>query len=125
MPNPIIQQYIDGHKTAGRPYITTDTQIVSGRVVLTVSPSVASDTIHSYRMEFPDVRELQECPYPILLLAAVFGYEVTTDLIRFIGPAMHAQQTYSRQIGSQIFRTFSEGGDHYVIEIVDTPQQKV
>jgi len=116
MPNAGIQKFIGEIRTAKQPFFTTETQVVCGRVVLSVTPNLEAESIESYRLEFPTDYDLRECPYPFLLIVSIFDARTLLRIQPQIGPAMRSGREYSDRISGWLFRTFLEG-DNWVVSV--------
>lgn len=122
MPNPTVQRYINILKKENLPFLKDDMKIVSGRTVLTVSPNIIADFVHSFRLEFPVDYSVDDLPYALVLLSVVFesDLEPLSRLIPKIGPAMKANKKVSERIGQWQVQTFLEG-ENWVLSIVAMP----
>jgi hypothetical protein len=120
MPNSAIQKFIEEVKRANQPFITTDTQIVCGRVVLTALPGIESQSMDSYRLEFPTDYDFRECPYPILFIMSVFDAATFLRIQPHIGAAMRSNREYSERINNFLFRTF-QVSDSWVVLVEAVP----
>jgi hypothetical protein len=116
----MIQKFIGELKTYRQPYLTTETQVICGRVVLAATPGIESDSVHSFRLEFPTDYDLRECPYPFLFIISLFDAETLARIQPRIGPAMRAGREFSERISGWLFRTFREG-DNWVVEATSPP----
>ena len=90
MHHPVIEKYISELKLARFPYITSDTQVLCGRVVLTASPGIDSDVVHSFRLDVPadlqpDV-EPSESACWLLFLVSVFDAQIACDILSRVHP---------------------------------------
>jgi hypothetical protein len=77
MPNKATEQLIEFVRaaTSNQPSFKTDTQVVSGGVLLTVLPSLQAEEPVSFRIEFPAEDGLSEHPFPVIMLSALFDLE--------------------------------------------------
>ena len=73
MPCRIASEYISKLKTAGHPTVVSGNQIVSGRVVLTVEPSIEQGT--SFQIQVPGGFDVKENLCMPLLFSLVFKPE--------------------------------------------------
>jgi hypothetical protein len=72
--NQTVQKFIDELK-GKRPYLTTDTQVLIGRVVLTAAPDLHAEEFTKLSIEIPRDFALDEMPCFYLFVMAVFGSE--------------------------------------------------
>lgn len=104
----VISRYIDELKRARKPFITSDTQILSGRVPLTVSPGVQSDAVTSIRLDMPEDVKLDEAAYWLLFFVALFGAEKFAEIQPRIKKAMHTAGSFEEKIDGWILKLFWE-----------------
>ena len=119
MPNSIVQQYIGRLKEAGKPYITTETQVSCERVVLTAAPNIDAEVVHLLRVDFPADLTPSDSPYWLLFLVSVFGAQTFCDIQPRIAPAVIATGEFSETINGWRLRMFTEDG-HRVCSVAAT-----
>jgi hypothetical protein len=110
MPNPVVEKFISELKLAKRPYLTSDSQVVCGRIVLTAEPSIESDSVRGYKLEIPRGYVVeQESPVAILFVFALFGAEILIRIRGHIGRFLKNAVPYSETMAGFHFRAFLEG----------------
>jgi hypothetical protein len=115
MPHPAIQKFIGELKTAKFPYFTTETQVVCGRVTLTATPGIESESIHSLRMDLPADVQPSESPYWLLFFVAVFDAQTFCDIRPRIREEMHSVGHFDEVIRDWRLRLFQEDGHRVMI----------
>ena len=114
MAHPVIQKFIGELKTARTPYFRTETQLICGRVTLTATPGIESETIHALRMDMSADPQPSESPFWLLFFVAVFDAQTFCDLRPRIREAIHSVGSFSEVIGHWRLRLFIED-DHRVM----------
>lgn len=120
MAHPAVKKYRDELEKARHQYFITDTQIVTGRVALTVQPSIDAERLQSLRMEFPGDYNPRECPYVALLIVAVLDAATFLQLLPKIGTALKSGKVFDETIHGWRMRTYPENGE-YVLSFEATP----
>ena len=103
-------------------FFTTETQMVSGSLLLTVLPNIQAEVVKSYRVEFPRIKfaaddELKECEHlPITLLAFIIGFDAFKTLAPRAIQAIKEGKPLRDRLASWKFRLFSER-NYWVMEV--------
>lgn len=121
MHNPVIEKFIGEPKRARQTYITTDTQVVCGRVVLSALPSIDSDVVRSFRLDLPADVQPSESPYWLLFLVSVFDAQTFCDIQPRIRPAVIGTAEYSEVINVWRLRMFTKDGHRVVLAEAASP----
>lgn len=106
MVHPAIARFIAELKKAGLPYLTTDTQVVCGRVTLTASPGIEAEAMLSLRLDLPADGQPSESAYWLLFLVALFDAKTFCELRPCIRASTHATGEFCEVIHGWRLRLF-------------------
>jgi hypothetical protein len=121
--NPKVARFIDELKLAKRPFLTTDTQVLSGRAILTVWPDVESEVFTKARIEIPKAFQLDEFPCFLLFILSMFDASCIMQLQPQINALFKHDKPYAAKVEGLIFRVFAEE-ENFVMTLESRPQEQ-
>ena len=119
MPSPAIDRFLCQLESAGMPYVTTKTQVVCGRVAITVRPDLDSPFAKSLRLDLPSEIEPKDSVYWVFFLVSLFGSAIAGEVLPRLHAAIHARDQFSESIqGCRLYSFIENGYPALVAEVL-------